>query len=131
MLKESHTTLWTFLAGLVMFFFVGIPLAATGIAVLVGLGSMFVIVGLITIFAAFKMNGDNERRKKQAQTMARQMAKLYPRGFYPAPQQIVIQAPPTSTHTEVTREIVKVRCKHCNALNFETANYCTNCRASL
>ncbi len=32
---------------------------------------------------------------------------------------------------EVTREIVKVRCKNRNSLNFETANRCTNCAASL
>src|SRR5213594_4564804 len=32
---------------------------------------------------------------------------------------------------EVTREIVKVRCKNCNSLNYETANRCTNCGASL
>jgi len=36
-----------------------------------------------------------------------------------------------STHTEVFREIVKVRCKYCNALNFETSQNCSNCGAHL
>jgi hypothetical protein len=35
------------------------------------------------------------------------------------------------THTEVFREIVKVRCKYCNALNFETSQNCSNCGAHL
>ena len=35
------------------------------------------------------------------------------------------------THTEVVREIVKVRCKYCNALNFETSQNCSNCGAHL
>jgi hypothetical protein len=35
------------------------------------------------------------------------------------------------THTEVLREIVKVRCKYCNALNFETSQNCSNCGAHL
>ena len=40
--------------------------------------------------------------------------------------------PETSpTHTEVLREIVKVRCKYCNALNFETSQNCSNCGAHL
>jgi CDP-diacylglycerol pyrophosphatase len=35
------------------------------------------------------------------------------------------------THTEVLREIVKVRCKYCNALNFENSQSCSNCGAHL
>jgi len=35
------------------------------------------------------------------------------------------------THTEVFREIVKVRCKYYNALNFETSQNCSNCGAHL
>ena len=35
------------------------------------------------------------------------------------------------THTEVLREIVKVRCKYCSALNFETSQNCSNCGAHL
>jgi hypothetical protein len=35
------------------------------------------------------------------------------------------------SHTEVVREIVKVRCKYCNALNFETSQSCSNCGAHL
>ena len=38
---------------------------------------------------------------------------------------------PTSTHTEVLREIVKVRCKYCGALNLETSQNCSNCGAHL
>jgi len=38
---------------------------------------------------------------------------------------------PTSTHTEVLREIVKVRCKYCGALNLETSQKCSNCGAHL
>ena len=34
-------------------------------------------------------------------------------------------------HTEVLREIVKVRCKYCNSLNFETSQNCSNCGANL
>ena len=35
------------------------------------------------------------------------------------------------TRTEILREIVKVRCKYCNTLNFETGQRCTNCGAQL
>lgn len=34
-------------------------------------------------------------------------------------------------HTETVREIVKVRCKYCNALNPETSQHCTNCGGQL
>ncbi len=33
--------------------------------------------------------------------------------------------------SEITREIVKMRCRHCNALNYETSQRCTNCGANL
>ncbi len=36
-----------------------------------------------------------------------------------------------STHTEVVHEVVKVRCRYCNALNFETSQRCGNCGAQL
>lgn len=35
------------------------------------------------------------------------------------------------THTEVLREIVKVRCRYCNTLNVETSQRCSNCGAQL
>ncbi|HVH15788.1 MAG TPA: hypothetical protein VNA15_08745 [Candidatus Angelobacter sp.] len=35
------------------------------------------------------------------------------------------------SRTEVVREIVKVRCKYCNALNFETSQNCSSCGAHL
>lgn len=38
---------------------------------------------------------------------------------------------PAQTHTEVVREVVKVRCKYCNALNFETSQRCSNCGGQL
>ena len=38
---------------------------------------------------------------------------------------------PSSTHREVLREIVKVRCKYCGALNLETSQDCSNCGAHL
>lgn len=50
------------------------------------------------------------------------------------PTETVSSTSPVSTREvikEVTREIVKVRCKNCNSLNYETANRCTNCGASL
>ena len=37
----------------------------------------------------------------------------------------------SSTHTEVLREIVKVRCRYCNTLNLETSQRCSNCGAQL
>ena len=37
----------------------------------------------------------------------------------------------SSTHTEVLREIVKVRCRYCNTLNLETSQRCGNCGAQL
>ena len=33
--------------------------------------------------------------------------------------------------TQIVREIVKVRCKYCNALNFETSQRCSNCGGQL
>ena len=39
--------------------------------------------------------------------------------------------PQSTTHTEIVREIVKVRCKYCNTLNFETSQRCSNCGAQL
>jgi hypothetical protein len=124
---KSHMTLWTFLIGLVMFLFIGVPLAASG---WYALGGAFAFFGLIAMFIAFVMNNDNQKKNRQARRVAQQMAKLYPQGFLP-PQQIIIQTPAASTHSEVTREIVKVRCKSCNMLNYETANRCSNCGASL
>lgn len=38
------------------------------------------------------------------------------------------QSPAT---TQIVHEIVKVRCKYCNALNFETSQRCTNCGAQI
>jgi len=110
-----------------MFLFIGAPLAGAG---WYALGGAFVLLGLIAMFVAFVMNNDNQKKTRQARRVAQQMAKMYPQGFLP-PQQIIIQAPATSTHSEVTREIVKVRCKSCNMLNYETANRCSNCGASL
>ncbi len=37
----------------------------------------------------------------------------------------------TQTHTEVVREIVKVRCKYCSSLNPETNQRCSNCGGQL
>ena len=39
--------------------------------------------------------------------------------------------PPATQYSVLTREIVKVRCSHCSALNLETNTRCTNCGASL
>ena len=36
-----------------------------------------------------------------------------------------------ATHTEVVTEIVKVRCKYCDTLNYETSQKCSNCGARL
>ena len=124
---KSNATLWTFLIGIVMFLFVGVPLAGAGYY---GLGAIFLFFGFVAMVLGFVMYNDNQKRNRQARRIAQQMAKMYPQGFLP-PQQIIIQTPGTSTHSEVTREIVKVRCKSCNMLNFETANRCTNCGASL
>ena len=85
---KSHTTLWTFLIGLVMFLFVGTPLAGAG---WYALGGAFVLLGLIAMFVAFVMNNDNQKKTRQARRVAQQMAKMYPQGFLP-PQQIIIQA---------------------------------------
>lgn len=38
---------------------------------------------------------------------------------------------PDQNRTEIVREVVKVRCKYCNALNFETSQRCSNCGAQL
>jgi len=38
---------------------------------------------------------------------------------------------PAQGRTEVVREVVKVRCKYCNALNFETSQRCSNCGGQL
>jgi len=37
----------------------------------------------------------------------------------------------TASTTQIVREIVKVRCKYCNTLNYETSQRCTNCGANL
>ncbi|HYY92142.1 MAG TPA: hypothetical protein VE955_09150 [Candidatus Dormibacteraeota bacterium] len=37
----------------------------------------------------------------------------------------------TQTHTEIVREIVKVRCKYCGSLNLETSQRCSNCAAQI
>jgi uncharacterized paraquat-inducible protein A len=44
-------------------------------------------------------------------------------------KEISQQAQPTQTHTEIVREIVKVRCKYCGTLNLETSQRCSNCGA--
>jgi uncharacterized membrane protein YhaH (DUF805 family) len=38
---------------------------------------------------------------------------------------------PDQARTEIVREVVKVRCKYCNALNFETSQRCSNCGGQL
>jgi len=73
------------------------------------------------MFAGWLQNGSQKKK------LRRQMMQPYP-------QQIIIQTPapvPTQFRSEVTREIVKIRCKSCNSLNFETANRCSNCGASV
>ncbi len=118
-----------FIAGLISFLFLGLPLIGLGFS---ALGAIFFFVGLIMMFAAFVQNNDNEKKNRQAQRVAQQLARMgYPQAPYP--QQIIVQAPPSSTHSEITheREIVKVRCKSCSSLNFETANRCSNCGASM
>src|SRR5438132_14157794 len=102
-----------------MIFIFGFPIGATGLYSLAG---FLFLIGMALMFVGYMQNGS--RKKK----LRRQMMQPYP-------QQIIIQTPvpaPTQYHSEVTtREIVKVRCKNCNSLNFETANRCTNCGASL
>jgi DNA-directed RNA polymerase subunit RPC12/RpoP len=38
---------------------------------------------------------------------------------------------PDEPRTEIVREIVKVRCKYCNSLNFETSERCSHCGAQI
>jgi peptidoglycan/LPS O-acetylase OafA/YrhL len=38
---------------------------------------------------------------------------------------------PDQPRTEIVREIVKVRCKYCNSLNFETNERCSHCGAQI
>src|SRR5205807_1850552 len=118
--KSSWNPLLTFFLGL-MLFFLAFPLAATGILLLLSLSGIMFLVGLVLMLVGYVQNGS--RKKK----LRRQLTQPYP-------QQIIIQtaAPaPAQYHSEVTREIVKVRCKSCNSLNFETANRCSNCGASV
>lgn len=37
----------------------------------------------------------------------------------------------SATTTQIVHEIVKVRCKYCNSLNYETSERCINCGAQL
>ena len=37
----------------------------------------------------------------------------------------------SQTTTQIVHEIVKVRCKYCNTLNFETSQRCMNCGAQI
>lgn len=132
--KNSHSTAWTFIIGLVLFLFLGVPFSASGVLGLQIVGGMLFLLGLVIMFAAWMMNSDNEKKKRQAKLVAQQLARMgYATPPTAYPQQIIIQTPPSSTHSEITheREIVKVRCKSCNSLNFETANRCSNCGASL
>jgi hypothetical protein len=118
--KSSWNPLLTFFLGLLLFF-VAFPLAATGLLLLSSLAGILFLVGLVLMLVGYVQNGS--RKKK----LRRQMMQPYP-------QQIIIQTPapvPAQYHSEVTREIVKVRCKSCNSLNFETANRCVHCGASL
>src|SRR5205807_8258468 len=118
--KSSWNPLLTFFLGLLLFIF-AFPFAATGEPALLSLGGFLFLIGMILMFVGYVQNGS--RKKKQRRQM-----------MQPYPQQIIIQTPAlaaTQYHSEVTREIVKVRCKSCNSLNFETANRCSNCGASL
>jgi hypothetical protein len=124
-------TAWTFISGIVMFMFLGIPFLASGIYALQVVGGLLFFVGLILMFAAFVQHNDNQKKNRQAQRVANQLARMGYATPQAYPQPIIIQAPASSTHSEVTREIVKVRCKSCNSLNFETANRCSNCGANL
>jgi|SRR5437667_1864932 len=123
--KNSTSPMQIFLIGIFMFI-IAIPLAATGIVALSAVGGFLFLVSLILMLAGYV--GNQDRKKK-----LRKQMQMYP-GGYPYPQQIIIQAPPTQTstsHSEVTREIVKVRCRHCNSLNFETSARCSNCGANM
>ncbi len=115
--KSSWNPLLTLFLGILIFIF-SFPIGATGLYSVAG---FMILIGLALMFVGYVQNGS--RKKK----LRRQMMQPYP-------QQIIIQAPaaPAQYHSEVTtREIVKVRCKSCNSLNFETANRCVHCGASL
>ena len=68
---------------------------------LFGLAFFIVLIGIMLVVVG-AMNGFEDRKKEPAQT-----------------------------HTEVVREIVKVRCKYCNTLNLETSQRCNNCGGQL
>jgi hypothetical protein len=121
--KNPTTPRQIFLTGL-FWLIISIPLAV----VLRLFAGIVFLLGLIFVYAGYVGN----------QNMKKNLRKEIPMGYPsapPYPQQIIIQAPPTqastSTHSEVTREIVKVRCRSCNSLNFETSARCFNCGASL
>ena len=68
---------------------------------LFGLAFFIVLIGIMLVMVG-AMNGFEGKKKESAQT-----------------------------HTELVREIVKVRCKYCNSLNFEPSQRCNNCGGQL
>lgn len=106
--------------GLVLFI-LGILMMATGIIAIQAFGSLLFLISLGLMLMGYV----EYARKKNLPAPAP--------STFAYPQSIIIQTPqmPTQFHSEVTREIVKVRCRNCNSLNFETAARCSNCGASL
>ncbi len=133
--KPGYGSAQTIAYGIFMFIG-GIAMALTGNIVLEGIGGLLILVGLpLMIIGTIAWNRVQKKQKLQAR-MGLQNLNPYPQNLNPYPQTVAqpiyIQAQPVSTHTEVTREtVVKVRCKNCASLNYETANRCTNCGATL
>jgi len=121
----------------VFLFVIGIILAgaggATGSIILDSFGALSILIAIPLMIIGWMAY--NRAQKKARQTPAPNYPPMnpYPQAYPQSMQPINlnIQTPGSSTHSEVTREIVKVRCKSCSSLNFETANRCVNCGASL
>ena len=120
--RKKNNGLQNLIVGLILFL-LGISMAATGILVVAVLGAFLFLISLGMMFIRFI---EYSRRKNQT-------APITPTSTSPYLQPIIIQTPqsPSQFHSEVTREIVKGRCRSCNSLNFETSARCSNCGASL
>lgn len=62
------------------------------------------------------------RRQKLAGRSEGMLPSIQP--YYPMP-------PPSVVQQTVERQVVKVRCRHCGALNLETSTICVACKAPL
>lgn len=102
--KNAHNKLLTMGSGIFLLIFsIMVVVLDSSNFLAIGL-AFFVLMGGLALVMVGAVNGLDAKKKDSGQAQ---------------------------TTTQIVREVVKVRCKYCNALNFETSQRCSNCGGQL